>query len=179
MPKVPHNEVITDQPRETPSDPETLKSLQTSAKAAKFMSTYATIMDTYGADVLGGLVPGLGDGSIALGSLLIELQKANTVGLPWHDQLGILISQGLDFGIGSIPVVGDIADFFYKSNVKAKDRFVAHFRRELLKAWTERRINESDMLELETLSGIQINLPTPARKKMTGARTDARESTAA
>lgn len=165
MPKVPPIEKAPEKIREQPSDPQTLQELQTSAKAVHFMEMYASFMDRYGGDVLIGLVPALGDGAVSIGSLLVELQQANKVGLPWSEQLGILISQGLDFGIGSIPVVGDIADYFYKSNVKAKERFVSHFRRQLLRAWKEGKIQESDIPELEKLSGIEIRKPVQKRGK--------------
>lgn len=123
------------------------------------MEMYAQFMDEYGGDALTSLVPELGDGASSIASFLVELQQASKAGLPWSDRLGILMNQVTDFGIGAIPVVGDIADYFYKSNVKAKNRFVAHFRRQLLRAWKEGKIQESDIPQLEKLSGIEIRQP--------------------
>ena len=142
------------------SDAKTLQDLERSAKAVRFMDTYATFIDVYGGDALAGLVPALGDGTTTIASLLVALQQAKKVNLPWHDQLAILLEQATDFGIGAIPIVGDLADFFFRSNIMAKDRFAAHFKKELLSAWKDGKIVGADVPTLAAQSGIQITLPS-------------------
>lgn len=68
-----------------------------------------------GFDALVGLIPGAGDFIMLLVSLRI-VHLGNQMGLP-RGLLKVMIRNCLlDFALGFIPLVGDIADFFYKAN---------------------------------------------------------------
>ncbi|GGF86588.1 DUF4112 domain-containing protein [Alteromonas lipolytica] len=68
-----------------------------------------------GLDALVGLIPGAGDVIMLLVSLRI-VHLGKQLGLPRGLLKVMLRNCLLDFGLGFIPVVGDIADFFYKAN---------------------------------------------------------------
>jgi hypothetical protein len=68
-----------------------------------------------GWDPIIGLVPGIGDFSTALLSCGIVLQ-AHRLRLPRVVQLRMLINVAIDLLIGAIPLLGDAADVFWKSN---------------------------------------------------------------
>ena len=71
----------------------------------------------FGWDPLIGLVPWVGDLLTALMSGAIVLQ-AHHMRLPRVVQLRMLGNIAIDLTAGAIPVVGDAADFFWKSNKK-------------------------------------------------------------
>jgi len=71
----------------------------------------------FGWDPLIGLVPWVGDLLTALMSGAIVLQ-AHKMRLPRIVQLRMLGNVAIDLLAGAIPVVGDAADFFWKSNKK-------------------------------------------------------------
>jgi len=68
-----------------------------------------------GWDPIIGLVPGIGDLSTALLSCGIVLQ-AHRLRLPRVVQLRMLINVAIDLLVGAVPLVGDAADVFWKSN---------------------------------------------------------------
>jgi Domain of unknown function (DUF4112) len=69
----------------------------------------------FGLDAIVGLIPVAGDGAtlIAGGAALIH---AIRLGLPWHVSLRIIINLLIDAGLGSIPIIGDLFDFFFRSH---------------------------------------------------------------
>jgi len=71
----------------------------------------------FGLDALIGLIPGLGDTSTALVSFYI-LAAAVRHGVPKITLLRMGMNIGFDYLLGSLPVVGDVADVFWKSNQK-------------------------------------------------------------
>ncbi len=68
-----------------------------------------------GLDALVGLVPGIGDGisAVVSGYIFHQLRKHN---LPWHTQARMVLNIFLDFGLGAIPLVGDLVDVGFKAN---------------------------------------------------------------
>lgn len=148
----------------TESFNETYRELEKIARTVYIMNNYAKIADTYGIEVLVGLIPAVGDGATSLVSFLTEMYQAGKAKLPVSDRLKILLDQAIDFGIGSIPIVGDIADFFYKSNTHAKDRFFSHFKNKITAAWQTGAISETDVSRLETISGVKIIMPSPKKE---------------
>jgi hypothetical protein len=70
-----------------------------------------------GLDGLLGLIPGVGDALAgALGAyIVLEGWRA---GLPKAQVASMLVRLGADTGIGMVPVVGDLWDFFYAANSK-------------------------------------------------------------
>ncbi|MBF7074100.1 DUF4112 domain-containing protein [Glaciecola sp. MH2013] len=70
-----------------------------------------------GLDFLIGLIPGVGDTIMLLASLRI-VQLGRQLGLPKSHTTVMLRNSLIDFGLGFIPLVGDIVDLFYKANQK-------------------------------------------------------------
>lgn len=68
-----------------------------------------------GFDAIIGLIPGVGDAIMLIAALRI-VYLGKQMGLPAGLVKVMLRNALLDFGLGFIPVVGDIADFFYKAN---------------------------------------------------------------
>ena len=71
----------------------------------------------FGLDALIGLVPGLGDTSTALVSFYI-LAAAVRYRVPKITMLRMGLNIGIDYVFGALPVVGDFADAWWKSNRK-------------------------------------------------------------
>jgi Domain of unknown function (DUF4112) len=71
----------------------------------------------FGLDPLVGLIPGVGDGVMLLVSVY-TMMLAHKAGAPGNLLLRMAANVAVDFGAGSIPVVGDIFDMFFKSNVR-------------------------------------------------------------
>lgn len=69
----------------------------------------------FGLDALIGLVPGLGDTSTALVSFYI-LASAVRYRVPKITLLRMGLNIGIDYVVGSLPVIGDFADAWWKSN---------------------------------------------------------------
>jgi uncharacterized protein DUF4112 len=69
----------------------------------------------FGLDALLGLIPGLGDTSTSLVSLYI-LAAAVRYRVPKITLLRMGVNIGIDYVVGSIPVIGDLADAWWKSN---------------------------------------------------------------
>lgn len=71
----------------------------------------------FGLDALIGLIPGLGDTSTALVSFYI-LAGAVRYGVPKITLLRMGLNIAIDYVVGSLPVIGDFADAWWKSNRK-------------------------------------------------------------
>lgn len=69
----------------------------------------------FGLDALLGLIPGLGDTSTSLVSFYI-LAAAVRYRVSKITLLRMGLNIGIDYVIGSLPVVGDVADAWWKSN---------------------------------------------------------------
>ena len=68
-----------------------------------------------GIDAIIGLVPGLGD--VVSGGLgLVVVARGVQLGLPGVVVARMLVNVALDFVIGSIPVIGDAFDLWFKAN---------------------------------------------------------------
>lgn len=72
---------------------------------------------TFGLDPILGLVPGLGDLTTPVFAVLLLVQSVR-MRIPRVVQVRMLVNAGIDFLIGSIPIVGDLFDFGWKANVK-------------------------------------------------------------
>jgi hypothetical protein len=71
----------------------------------------------FGWDALIGLVPWIGDLTTSLLSCAIIVQ-AHSMGVPRVVQLRMVLNVIIDFVVGVVPIVGDVADVFWKSNTK-------------------------------------------------------------
>jgi hypothetical protein len=71
----------------------------------------------FGWDPIIGLVPGIGDAAAALlGSVIVW--HAYQLRLPRIVQLRMVINIVIDVAIGMVPLIGDVADVFWKSNTR-------------------------------------------------------------
>ena len=69
----------------------------------------------FGLDALIGLIPGLGDTATSLVSFYI-LAAAVRYRVPKITLLRMGLNIGIDYAVGSLPVVGDLLDAWWKSN---------------------------------------------------------------
>jgi len=70
-----------------------------------------------GLDFLVGLIPILGDTIMLLASLRI-IHLADKINVPADIRKLMLRNALLDYGLGFIPIVGDIVDVFFKQTLK-------------------------------------------------------------
>jgi hypothetical protein len=70
-----------------------------------------------GVDGILGLVPGVGDTVAAALSAYLILE-AHRAGADRATKIRMIRNTGLDYLLGLVPVVGSIADFFYKANTR-------------------------------------------------------------
>jgi hypothetical protein len=71
----------------------------------------------FGWDPIIGLIPGAGDLMAALLASATVVQ-AHQMGVPRVVLLRMLLNLGIDLAIGMIPVVGDVADAFWKATTR-------------------------------------------------------------
>jgi hypothetical protein len=89
-------------------------------RLAKIMDTAWGIPFTrwrFGMDSVFGLIPGAGD-AINFGISAYSLYLAHQLGAPKAIMGKMVANAAIDFGLGTIPVVGDIFDLFFKSNTR-------------------------------------------------------------
>ncbi len=97
---------------------------------------YADLLDTkfripgtrisFGIDFLIGLIPGLGDiVGLVLSSILLFLMVVR--GASGRALALMILNVCVDAIFGSIPVIGDIFDLFFKANKRNLDLYQAHF----------------------------------------------------
>ena len=70
-----------------------------------------------GLDSIVGLIPGVGDALMLFAGFRI-IRMGQKLGMP-SDLIKVMVRNSvIDFGLGFIPFIGDVADFFCKSNSK-------------------------------------------------------------
>ena len=69
----------------------------------------------FGLDAVIGLIPNVGDTLTSFASFYILLAGVR-YGVPKITLLRMALNIAIDYVIGSVPVIGDILDFFWKSN---------------------------------------------------------------
>lgn len=74
----------------------------------------------FGLDALIGLIPGFGDTATSLVSFYI-LVNAVRYGVPKITLLRMGLNIGIDYAVGSLPLVGDFLDAWWKSNQRNLD----------------------------------------------------------
>jgi Domain of unknown function (DUF4112) len=102
---------------------DTLKTLNRLKRLSRFMDAGWGIPGTkirFGADSVLGLVPGGGD-LVGMVISLYVVVKARELGAPNHLLLRMVGNVAIDTGLGSVPVLGDIFDVLFKSNIKNVD----------------------------------------------------------
>lgn len=92
----------------------------------------------FGLDGIIGLIPGLGDALAGVLSLIIPL-AAWIRGIPYVTLLRMLTNVAIGLLVGSIPIVGDAFDIFWKANrrnYRLLSRSIAAPRRHTWRDWT-------------------------------------------
>ncbi len=115
--------------RKATLDADAMRRLVRLAKIARLMDTALRIPGTnirFGADSVIGLVPGVGDAAGALVGLAI-INEARRLGLPGSKQMKMLANLGSDAVFGSVPLVGDLFDLYFKSHRRNVQIILDHF----------------------------------------------------
>lgn len=105
----------------------------------KRLDRFATLTDAqfripltrirFGLDALIGFVPILGD-VIGFALSLYLFSEAHKLGVPISLKLKMLRNVLIDFGIGLIPIAGDLADIGFRSNLRNVKLIVEHIESE-------------------------------------------------
>ena len=103
--------------------PEEIRRIGAGVKRAELL---AKVLDDAYLDPILGLFEGPGDAATALAGLYI-VYEANKAGMSNWELAKMIGRTGFDFVAGDIPIVGDIFDFFYKSNKKNAQVLRKHF----------------------------------------------------
>lgn len=111
------------------SDAERLRRLNRLKTVATVMDTAVAIPGTnirFGADSLLGLVPVVGDFAGALVGLAI-VNEARRLGVPAHKMAKMIANIGVDAVVGSVPLLGDVFDVYFKSHRRNVQLILDHF----------------------------------------------------
>ncbi|WP_223999292.1 DUF4112 domain-containing protein [Aureimonas sp. SA4125] len=106
-----------------------LRRLRRIARIARLMDTAVGIPFTrmrFGLDSVLGLVPGIGDAAGGLVGLYM-INEARRLGLPTHKLLAMAGNVGVDTIVGSVPLLGDIFDVYFKSHRRNANLILDHF----------------------------------------------------
>ncbi|WP_163140601.1 DUF4112 domain-containing protein [Arhodomonas sp. KWT] len=100
------------------------------AAALRRLERFAVFMDTalpvpgtpwrIGADALVGLLPGIGDGAMAV-LALYPVVEARRLGVRRRTLARMLANIAVDFAVGSIPLAGDVFDAGFRANRRNVD----------------------------------------------------------
>jgi hypothetical protein len=127
---------------------ERLATLGRIRKLSRLMDTAFRIPGTpfrIGWDPVIGLIPGLGD-AIATAISAYILFSATQFGLPRNVLGWMVFNIGLEAVVGTIPLIGDLFDAFYKSNIRNLALLEKHLQ------VTEPDLGELDPLDLSSVS---------------------------
>jgi hypothetical protein len=102
---------------ERPSNIEIERGLETLGQVMDNQFRVPIIGWRFGVDSLAGLIPGVGDTATSLVSLYI-LGSAVRYRVPKITILRMATNVALDYTLGSVPVVGDLFDAWWKSNTR-------------------------------------------------------------
>ncbi len=106
-----------------------LRRLRRLSGIARMMDTAIGIPGTrlrFGADSVLGLVPLVGDGAGALVGLYI-VNEARRLGIPPEKLARMVGNVAMDSVVGSVPLLGDIFDLYFKSHRRNVDMIFDHF----------------------------------------------------
>ncbi len=100
----------------TPEQKEILNQFKKAQGSAERVKLFAKVADDLGLDALVSLIPELGDAGSSIVSGVYLLFEAKRAGLSKWSYLKIIGLQTADFAVGAIPILGDVADYFFKAN---------------------------------------------------------------
>src|SRR5215471_15901629 len=111
------------------TDPQRQQAVDTDVELlARWMDNVFEIPGTgirFGLDAIIGLVPGLGDIITSVVSMYI-LKVAARRGVPRVVMLRMSMNLAVDYLAGSLPVVGDVFDVYWKANIKNVELLKRH-----------------------------------------------------
>ena len=125
-----------------------LRNLKRIRKIAKLLDTAIGIPGTkirFGLESVLGLIPGGGDLFTALISAY-SLYLATSFGLEKSEILQMIKNIAIDTALGSVPIVGDIFDVYFKSNLRNLEILEDHI------AKSEIQKQDSKTLELTSVA---------------------------
>jgi hypothetical protein len=94
------------------------KHLQNLRNLSKLLDTeFGVGRFRFGLDPIIGLLPGIGD-LLALGIGLYIIFVASQLNIPKETLTKMIVNTFIDWGIGTIPIAGDVFDFVWRSNKK-------------------------------------------------------------
>jgi hypothetical protein len=113
--------------------------LQDHQRRLRRLQTIARVMDTalvipgtnirFGADAILGLIPGGGDlVGAAIGLAIVN--EARRLGVPRAVMARMILNIGLDTVLGSVPLLGDVFDVYFKANRRNAQLVLEHFQSE-------------------------------------------------
>jgi hypothetical protein len=108
---------------------ERLRRLRRLSGIARLMDTAIGIPGTrirFGADSIMGLLPVIGDGAGAMIGLYI-VNEARRLGVPKEKLTRMVGNIAMDAVVGSVPLVGDLFDVYFKSHRRNVDMIIDHF----------------------------------------------------
>jgi hypothetical protein len=115
-----------------------------------------------GWDPIIGLIPGLGD-AIDTGISAYIIVMAARFGLPRSVLGWMIFNVGLEAVLGSVPLIGDLFDAFYKSNIRNLALLEQHLQT------AEPELREQDPLNLASVSPAEISSPVTDKKATVGS----------
>lgn len=129
---------------DVPQIPDPLKRAQRIANFMDMSIRMPIIGKRFGMDFLIGLIPGVGDaiGFVISGSIIAS---AKQMGMPKRLLIRMTRNSAIDFGLGLIPLVGDVADMFYKANVanvRIMEKWWLSQHADQIKAGTREKLSE-------------------------------------
>jgi hypothetical protein len=114
-----------------------VRSTEDNARRLDALRTWQRLLDSafrvpgtnvrFGWDPIIGLVPWAGDLLAGLLSLAL-IAQARQMGVPRVVQLRMLLNVGIDVVLGIVPLIGDVADVFWKSNTRNLTLIERHAR---------------------------------------------------
>lgn len=109
---------------------------------------FGKVVDTYGLDAIFSLFPGVGDVVAAVLAACYLLYEGRNAGLPSNEMAKIVKYQIADIAIGTVPVAGDVIDYFFKANKKAAKIFEQYFQN-LQKSAMEKGVTMDDIAHVK------------------------------
>jgi len=121
-----------------------LEQLKKSQNVEKRIQLFTKRTDKYGLEAIISLIPWIWDLTPAIISSCYLIAEWIHIWLSRQDCLKILWYQTIDFLFGSIPLIWNISDFFFKSNKYSSKIFSKHLEK-LKKAALERWISQEEI----------------------------------
>ena len=120
------------------------KQLEATQNVEDRVKLFAKRTDSYWLEAIAWIIPGIWDLTPAIISSCYLITEWIHIWLPRQDCLKILWYQGLDILIWAVPIIWDIADFFFKWNKYSAKIFSEHLEK-LKKAALEKGISQEEI----------------------------------